>query len=469
MVQAQDVQQQKRRRRGLLSPTETRYCLDSAAATQQPATTAGLGATTIERCHVDEAVSEGSPPDTTRGPPETSAKRELPSRSARGKGRGPDPLAVDSKEYNRVQRLRSDKAGQPDEPPTAGATVPQPASSRKQAALSVRFGQLAGSRGSVPTLTAEASLTADLEKQAAAHGLAVQQCPAILTAGIGGSRGVPLAPHPGPKSAAGTSRPHFGPAAGSSDDPKGLARRQAAKAVHAGRGHKVRQKGGTQAMPAGRNVAVQQGRVEEPLLMVPADAVAAFACVSIGDTVKGRPRKSAVSSTTLGLTGGAHDVAGAQHKQAIKEGGGDHRRQKHVAAQGVKPGSQNLAKRPASPLARTAAVRSLPGGGTRGGTQLPVEAQPGSQDHAQQTRKRRQGDEPPEPRMKGRRAATACRVLQSSAPMHTGTLAPAAAAAAASAQPTVRDRVESRKRSAPQRLQAVPSKEYNLWLAAQAQ
>ncbi len=330
-------------------------------------------------------------------PPATYAKRALPSRSARGKPRGPDLLAMPSAEYNRLAALMSG---------TDSAHV---------------HSQTAGN----------ASLVAAATRPAPVHTDAVQ--------------------------------PDLAPAAAPALQPEARAQQKRAAVTRTERSRMRRQDGGSPMDRAERDAAAPPASIAEPRPEAGAGtAVASGAAGLVEDKrmVQGRQRKFPPSSKEQ-VQGSCAAATCPQQGQAIR--GRARAFCSGAVMQDADAGAGTLQEQPVSAPARAVTgPPTLPG---RGGRDQHTAGGNSSEDRprANRKRKRRRDDKPAAKSTKRNRAPKACTEVYASLPVHHSVIVQPGTG------PQLVDSVKLRRRSAPNRLEALDSRKYNLKHAKQRQ
>ena len=408
-LQALGVQQRMPSQLGLLPTAGGRlgHGPGKSATNVLPAAAASDQALMAVQAAETKAVMEQPEAGAVNGtPPATSVKRELPSRSARGKPRGPDLLAMPSAEYNRLTALRSDTDAARNRSQTAGG-------SNKQMTAVMR--------------------------------------PAEPPAG----RPVPVKP--------GAVQPDLTPAAASAHRPEARAQQKCAAVARTERSRTRRLDGGSSTSCAERDAVAPPGSIAEPRPKAgTADASGAAGLVVDKCVVQGRQRKSPPSVTEPALDSSATEASCQQ--QAVRARARASHSRAQAATQGTDAGAGgSLEQQPVRAPAHAAPVPPrLPGCGGHEQRTAEVnssEAQP----RADRKRKRRRDDKPAAKSTKRNRARKACTEADAALPVHHGVIARPATG------PQLVDSVKLRRRSAPERLPALPSREYNLMHAEQRQ
>ena len=384
--------------------------LGKAAASVLPAAVAGSDALMAVQAATDEASAEQPGPVHLAGaPPSAAAKRELPSRSARDKRRGPDPLAMGSVEYNRaVAALRSARDAALDRSQTAGSAGPGAAATRPAEPLAGRA--------------------------APAH-------PDVLP----------------------TDQM---PASDSALQPEARAQQKRAALARTKRGRKRRQDGGAPIDCAERDAAAAPGSMAEPHAEAGAtDASGAAGLVAAPRVAQGRRHQSPRSITELAVSSCLDKTKCVQQGQAGRGRAGASRSQGQAATQSADAGVGTSKEQPVHVRAPAAPVPSVLLG-SRCCDSRSARGHREDQPRADQKCKRRRDDEPTVKSTKRRRVPKASTLAaEASTPMHHAVIAQPAMGA----QLTGIDSVKLRQRSAPERLQALHSRAYNVLLAEQRQ
>jgi len=342
-------------------------------------------------------------------PPATSDKRELPSRSARCKPRGPDLLAMPSAEYNRLVALRSNT--------DAALIRSQTAGSAKQVAAATR--------------------------------------PAEPPAGR------PLPVHPG------AEQPDPTLAAASAHGPGARAQQKRAAVTRTERSRTRRPDGGSPMDCAERDAVAQSGSIAEPrpeAAAGTADAQGAEGLVVDKPVVRGRQPKSPPSVPMLALCSSVEEASRRQQGHLVRGRARASHSREQASTQSPRTGVVGMLEQQSvhAPARAAPVPPTLPGSGGRDQRTAGVSSR-GDQPRVDRKRKRRRDDEPAAKSTKCKRAAKACAEADTLLPVHHSVVAQPATV------PQLVDSVKLRQRLAPERLEALDSREYNLKHAKQRQ